>query len=281
MPDRYTQPPLPLSIRPLANDESARLKVKYPNLSPRPEKNCITCRDRRTYRWYAPGSREEIVDYDCDCIDQWVLHRYLLSANIGTTYQRLGWQDLTGTEPDAIALIEEYLEKASDYVANGIGVILHGTSGTGKTSLSTLLLRDLLAQGYDGYFTTFSEMIDTYTGGWNDREEKAWFHRRIKNARVLVIDDIGREYQGRRQSGLPEATFDEVIRSRVAASNPTIITTNMTLTRLQEGYGGNVMSLLRERSATYEFTGEDYRNSQRQRTLDEIDQGLTRPVVLG
>ena len=274
------QPPLPSSIMPLNNEESARLRSRYPNLAPSPGKNCVTCRDRHQYRWYLPGSRSEVGEYECDCVDQWILHRRLLASNIGTTYQRLGWADMGATDPGAIEIAQEYVSRAEDYVANGVGLILYGTAGTGKTSLGTLLLRGMLSLGYDGYFTTFSEMIDTYTGGWNDREEKVWFHKRIKNARILVMDDVGKEYQGKAKTGLPESTFDEVLRHRVAASTPTIITTNLSMTRLQEGYGGGVMSLLRERSATYEFGGKDFRDTQRNRTLDEIDQGLTRPAVL-
>src|SRR5690606_38450368 len=110
--------------------------------------------------------------------------------------------------------------------------------------------------------------------------EKAWFHRRIKNADVLVMDDVGREHQGRTRSGLPESTFDEVLRHRVAAGTPTIITTNLDMQALQEGYGGNVMSLLHERSTTYRFTGADFRDTARVRLVDEVEMGLTRPVVL-
>ena len=108
-------------------------------------------------------------------------------------------------------------------------------------------------------------MIDTYTGGWNSQDEKAWFHRRIKNAGVLVVDDVGREYQGRAKNGLPESTFDEVLRHRVAAGTPTFISSNKDMKQLQEGYGGNVMSLLHERSTTYRFTGLDYRDQARMR----------------
>ena len=272
------QPPLPPSIRPLANDESARLKARYPNLSQSPD-DCVTCRGKKRYLWYAPGTTE-VAEYECDCVDQWVLNRVLLAANIGVTYQRLSWTDLTHTDPGAVTRAMEYLRDIEKYEQAGVGLIFYGGRGTGKTSLVTLLLKGLIARGYDGYFTTFSEMIDTYTGGWNDRDEKAWFHRRIKNAGNLVLDDVGKEYQGRKSSGLPESTFDEVLRHRVAGSTPTILTTNQNLQEMQEGYGGGVMSLLHERSSTYRFSGEDFRDAQRQRTLDEIEQGLTRPLVL-
>lgn len=274
------QPPLPEAIRPLSNEASARLKAHYPNLASSPEK-CLTCQGTKTYRWYAPGSRTEIVDYECDCVDQWVLHRVFLSSNIGLAYQHLGWEDMGATEQGALDIASDYLDNVAWYVNRGFGLIFHGGFGTGKTSLATLILRNLISQGHDGYFTTFSEMIDTYTGGWNDAIEKAWFHKRIKNAGVLVLDDIGKEYKTRKNSDLPESTFDEVLRHRVAAGTPTIITTNLSLTDLQQGYGGSVMSLLNECSTTYEFTGEDFRRNSTGRVDVEMASRLTRPVVIG
>lgn len=276
-----TLAPLPETIRLLTNPELERLRTRYPRLPESPER-CVTCEGTGSFRWYGAKVGEgppPVVTYECSCTDQWVLHTYLLNANIGDAYQRLSWGDVA-TEQGALDKVADYLEHASSYVRAGVGLILYGGVGTGKTMLATLVLKQLLAQGYDGYFTTFSEMIDTYTGGWNDPEERAWFHRRIKNAEVLVLDDIGREYQGRTKSGLPESTFDEVLRHRVAAATPTIITTNLDLTKLQEGYGGNVMSLLHERSSTYRFTGEDFRDNARTRLVDEVAAGLTRPVTL-
>ena len=273
-------PPLPPSIRTLRNEEFDRLHDRYPRLSKTPKKGCITCGDTGEYRWWTDEKRTEVGTWKCDCNSQWLLNHYLLNANIGLTYQRLGWADMTRAETGAMDKVFSYMERAEAYVRSGVGLILYGEMGTGKTALSSLLLKTLLAQGHDGYFTTFSEMIDTYTGGWNDKEERAWFHRRIKNAGVLVLDDIGREYQGRAKNGLPESTFDEVLRHRIAASTPTIITTNRDMTEMQQGYGGNVMSLLHERSTTYKFIGEDFRDQARNRVNDEADLGLTRPVVL-
>lgn len=272
--------PPPPGIRLLRNDEVERLRQRYPKLPATPER-CPTCHGKGEFKWWgaeADGERP-VVTYKCDCVSQWTLYLYMLNANVGPTYQRLAWSDVA-TEQGAIDKVTAYLENAEAYVQAGCGLILYGEMGTGKTLLSTLILKHLLGLGYDGYFTTFSEMIDTYTGGWHDAEEKAWFHRRIKNADVLVLDDVGREYQGRKQSGLPESTFDEVLRHRVASATPTIITTNLDLTRLQEGYGGNVMSLLHERSTTYRFTGEDFRDTARMRLDEEVQLGLTRPVVL-
>lgn len=273
-------PSLPHGIRPLGNADFTRLHNRYPALPAKPGgRHCITCRGLQKFTWLDQVGVPS--EYECDCVGQWALHHALLNANVGLTYQRLRWADMDATEQGALDKCQSYLEKSDAYVRAGVGLILYGEMGTGKTALSTLMLKALLGTGLDCYFTTFSEMIDTYTGGWNDRDEKAWFHKRIKNAGVLVLDDVGKEYQGRAKSGLPESTFDEVLRHRVAASAQTIITTNHDMTSLQEGYGGNVMSLLHERSTTYAFKGDDYRDTARLRVVTEAETGLVRPITLG
>lgn len=270
-------PPLPSGIRTLTDDELHRLRGRYPKLPKSPD-DCITCGGRGTFRWWNDG---KVADWKCNCIDQFILHLALLNANIGLTYQRTFWADAIHTEAGALGKALDYTDNAEAYMRAGLGLILYGSKGTGKTLLTTLLLRKLIGLGYDAYFTTFSEMIDTYTGGWNDGEERRWFHRRIKNTDVLGLDDVGKEYQGRKASGLPESTFDEVLRHRVAASTPTLITTNLDMDKLQQGYGGGVMSLLHERSTTYCFTADDWRDEARMRLADEVRQGLVRPVTLG
>lgn len=279
--------PLPPGVRLLTDQEAERLRSKYPGL-PTVE-NCITCRGRGSFRWW-DAKRTATIEYGCVCTDQFILHRYFLHANIGLTYQRLGWFDVQA-EAAAVEKVMDYLDHLDAYVDAGCGLILYGTKGAGKTLLSSLVLKAILAQGYDGYFTTFSEMLDTFTAGWHDRDDKTWFYKRVKNSRVLVLDDVGREFKQRRMvkgegmvdytTATAESSLDEVLRHRVANSRPTILTTNLDMEQLKAGYGGNVMSLLHERSTTYRFTGGDFRDQARMRLDDEIRAGLTRPVVVG
>jgi DNA replication protein DnaC len=282
--------PLPSGIRLLTDAESSRLKALNPNVPASP-RSCVTCKGSGTFMWWAGPNPDqwEPTEYECPCNDQWILHRHLLHSGVGLTYQRIGWGDVQ-VESGAREKVGSYLDSAGAYLQAGCGLILHGSKGAGKTMLATLVLKRLLADGHEGYFTTFSEMVDTFMAGWRDPEEKRHFHRRIKNAEVLVVDDVGREFKQRRfvkgegmieyETASSEATFDEVLRHRVAASKPTIITTNKSITELETGYGGNILSLLRERSTTYRFTGQDFRDNARMRLDEEVRLGLTRPVVI-
>lgn len=267
-------PPNPPTVRPLLDPEAARLRKQDPSGWHDPHRTCKTCRKKGTF--LGPDGEQ----WECNCIEQWALHRFLLNAGVGTSYQRVSWDDVTDQVPQAVQqAVLEYALEAERYVSAGIGLILHGDSGTGKTLLLTLLLKRLLELGYDGYFTQFNDLLDSYTAGWRDAEESEWFTKRVRNAGILVVDDIGKESKGRENVTSP--LFDMVIRHRVANDKPTLITTNYSMDELRAGYGGAVMSLLAESCLDYRVTGTDYRETARQRTLEDLRQGIVRPLVLG
>lgn len=272
-------PPLPEGVRTLTNDEGARLRSIHPDLWADWHTSCLTCEGKGSFRWWrhVGGSRVE-DEWECNCKDQWVLHRFLLNSGIGLNYQRLGWLDALSVEKGACDAVAEYVQSAPAYTSAGIGMILWGTNGNGKTLMATLLLKGMLAAGYDGYFTTFGDMLNMFASGWRDPEEQRWFLRRVKNAGVLVVDDVGKE--GKRGSELPRSTFDEVIRHRVASARPTILTTNFDPADVAQSYGHSVMSLLRGSSLSHEFVGDDYRVEYRNSLVEDAKAGRRRPLVL-
>lgn len=281
--------PNPPTVHTLSTVESERLHTLYPDLS-NSLAQCKTCRGRKQFLWYDQDG-ETPVSWECNCEEQFILHRFLLNAGVDWSYQKLSWTDATAVDPAAMELVLDYGHHAEQYVHGGLGLVLHGNHGNGKTLLSILLLKMMLSNGYDCFFVNFQDMCDYFTSGWRNEEQKAWFTQRVRNAGVLVIDDIGTEYMGSRkvENGVVVhrpleiigAMVDRVIRSRVAADRPTIITTNFDLDELKRTYQSNVMSLLTESSMTFKFISDDYRPESNQRRLAERRAGLTRPIVLG
>jgi DNA replication protein DnaC len=269
-----TLPPLPAACRTLTDADSSRLRRYGIVAWHDPEKTCLTCSKSEDGTFKA---RDGL--YACDCKGQWKMHRWMLNAGIGTRYQRLSWVDATGASPNALQAVMAYVDKADSRIASGMGLTLGSpNTGTGKTMLSALLAKGLLAVGHDVYFTQFNDMLDAFSAGWRDEEERRWFVRRVRNAGVLVVDDIGREHKGRAE--VAEAMFDTVIRHRISSSLPTIITTNYTQADMLAGLGGNVMSLLSEVNPYVDSPGVDFRSQAQARTLDEAQAGIVRPITV-
>jgi DNA replication protein DnaC len=271
-----TLPSLPAAVRVLDDAETRWLRDLYPDL-PMSLGNCVTCKGATRFRWLDDAGQP--ADYECNCADQFLAHRFLLNAGIELHYQRLRWDDADGIPPDALSVIEDYIAHVEQYVATGLGLVLWGTFGTGKTLASALLLKAVLGQGTDGFFTTMHTLLDRFTEGWEKREAATWFNFRIRNAGLLVIDDIGREHAGR--NAVAESTLDHVLRSRVASDRPTIITTNRTPEELVTLYARQAMSLITESTIMHEFRGTDFRPENQTRRVREARQGLVRPITFG
>lgn len=262
-------PPLPLTVPILSKGEDIA------RLPPMPTA-CITCRGKGSFRWLDEAN--EPADWECSCEDQLKLYRWLQHSGIGLMYQRLRWRDGHGIDQAVLELVSDYVSNCEAYVSAGLGLVLWGKPGTGKTMISTLLMKQILEQGLDGHFATFAEVLDRFTAGWDKDTSKTWFDRRIRSAGVLVIDDIGKEHPGRNTVAI--TALDHVLRERVANDRPTIITSNMAMSEIGMVYSGNALSLLSECCQVQEFSGTDFRPAHQARKIHESLAGLVRPITL-
>lgn len=243
----------------LDDEEIDYLEQKHPQFELFNKNGCPTCQDR-----------------SCgNCKEQLQLYKHYLRAGVGLNYQRLTWDDFHGDQK-AYDLARIYLGQHKDFVKGGMGILYHGTWGTGKTLLTSLMAKELVKLGYSVYFATFTQMVDEFTRGWGSNEDKARFESKVVKSDIFFLDDIGKEF--RTKNNLSEATFDHVMRQRALDNRPTFITTNMALEELMDGYGGAIFSLLKERVIEHNMEGIDYREYARDRTLDEIKQGTTRKI---
>jgi DNA replication protein DnaC len=172
----------------------------------------------------------------------------------------------------------------------GTGLLFDGAPGLGKTThavvAATEFLRSLPEESKDAreilgfreqdygmhcrpvYYMTYPEFLARKKAMFDaDPETKKdmflemeGFHGRAKedhmNVRVLVLDDLGKEYKG---SGFNDASFDEILRSRYDRALPTIVTTNVMRDDWKHQYGEAMGSFAFEAFRRVEIIGEDRR----------------------
>lgn len=281
MDDLYHLPALPPAVRALTSAESERISGIDTYLPTSPTE-CITCRGVGTFRFYGVG--DEVVTYECPCADQWKLHRFLVHCGLPYLYQTLRWADLMVGE-DELAPVYEWLASMDRHLVTGYGMRLSGRPGGGKTLVSTLLFRQAVILGTDCFFTTFSDLISEQMEVWRgDRDDRSWYERRLRNARLLVIDDVGREHR-RLDKGVAMShessrfTLEDILRHRVQSRLATVVTSNLGDEDTAQRYERQAVELFGEATQLV-VLDRNHRPEVFDRLQGEIRSGIVRPVTL-
>ena len=196
--------------------------------------------------------------YDLSAIAPSV-RRQILQA--GLPMKTIGWEFSDLEQSPAVEKVRQWVErvvngeiiqKAGDPFC-GLGIMLVGNPGHGKTTLASTALQSLI-RGIPGEVLGTPGTLPNRIGAFMDHpkllrlQKSLWSEEneadqllldsiygdsdRMNNVRVFVLDDLGKEY--RTTSGWAENTFDALLRSRFNAGLPTIVTTNVEL----ENWGG-------------------------------------------
>jgi DNA replication protein DnaC len=154
------------------------------------------------------------------------------TANIPPLYADASFDNfvLPPENPIAARGLEAVMVKALDYAKNfpdvpKPGLLLIGSTGTGKTHLAAAVLRRLLARGYEGVFFDYINLLERIRSGYDseasasDRET----YRVCLDAPVLLLDDIG----SHRVIGWIEDTVTAIMTHRCNHRKALIATTNL------------------------------------------------------
>ena len=127
-----------------------------------------------------------------------------------------------------IAMAKRYVELFPDMEAHGMGLLLWGNVGTGKTFIAACIANALMEQRVSVYMTSFSRIMN-YMMGMVGTDRNAYLDE-LNRYRLLVIDDLGVEHDS---SFAVEQVFS-VIDSRCQSEKPMLITTNLSIGQLRE-----------------------------------------------
>ncbi len=125
------------------------------------------------------------------------------------------------------ALAERYIERFDEMYQKRQGLLLWGTVGTGKSYTAACIANELMERNIPVVMTSFVKILQNIQG--NQEEEKV-FMSRLNDAKLLIIDDLGTE----RNTDYALEKVYNIIDSRYRVGKPLILTTNMTVSEMQE-----------------------------------------------
>lgn len=143
---------------------------------------------------------------------------------------------------------------------DGHSITLTGSCGTGKTHLAICLMRQIWIKAgadqnnlptYKSYPDLLSHIKQSWTG--NPADEYTIINR-LSNTPVLVLDDLGVG----NHTDWSRSIIYQVIDKRYRDCKQTIITTNLSMTKLSELIDDRIASRLSD-GIIVEMQGEDWR----------------------
>ncbi|CAB4129513.1 AAA domain containing protein [uncultured Caudovirales phage] len=190
---------------------------------------------------------------------------------------KLGWtlEDCTDVPADNLkvltkwtsAIYENKIIRAEGKQTCGIGLMLYGLPGRGKTTVANTLLQEVLRSAAPEvlgmvpgkivsrpcYFITYNGLLDLKGAIMEDHDpEDELLYNGILgeavddayNVRVLVLDDVGKEHAS--ASGWQKNMLHHVLRTRFNNGLPTIVTTNIKIDDWEAHYGSATQSFVHE-----------------------------------
>lgn len=182
----------------------------------------------------------------------------LVRARIPSRYWTV---NLAGVQAQVREIADRYLKEIEQMHDKGVGLLLWGANGVGKTSLSVVIGKEYRRRGHSLMFLESAELKGAiiHNEAFDD-EQTLW--DRAKSVDVLIIDDLGKGVQD--NTGFGARVLDELVRHRNANKRVTFITTNMTLKALEDDLKASTMHSLKECIYPVRVSGEDLRERAKQ-----------------
>lgn len=158
-------------------------------------------------------------------------------------------------------IVKDYAENLYENIENGTGLIMLGDCGTLKTTFSIAIMRKLIDENKGNkascYFIPMTSLMDMiFTMANLNKEEASRFEKKIRNTKLLVIDDLGSENT---DVSWVKSKIDSIITERYNRMLPCIISSNLTFDELQNTYASRIIDRLRSTNKALVFCGKSVR----------------------
>ena len=202
----------------------------------------------------------------CRCLKELLITKNIASSGMGRLIERQSFEtfDLEWYRDDEenyrrmqnnLATAKSFAESFPSRRGN---LLLIGTTGTGKTHISTSIAKAVISQGYDVLYDSAQNIVaefenDRFKSGYGPREASS---DKYMECDLLIIDDLGTEFV----NAFTVSCLYNLLNTRQNRGLSTIISTNLSAEELAKKYEGRIYSrIVGSEYKVLFFKGRDHR----------------------
>ena len=201
----------------------------------------------------------------CSCFREALIKENIKSSGMGVLIEKQSFEkfviDSTLPEEEK-ARLERIVKTAKDYAQNfstgNKNLVFLGTTGTGKTHISTSIAKVVIERGFEVLYDTAQNIFcafeeDKFRSGYGPYTPKG---DKYLDCDLLIIDDLGTEFV----TQFSTACLYNLINTRINKGLPFIISSNLTNKQLLDTYDSRIVSrIIGSTSLVFVFPGKDKR----------------------
>ena len=138
-------------------------------------------------------------------------------------------------------LFTNYINNIHDMFDDGVNLTLYGNNGSGKTFVTSIILKNAYRHYYSAKRINFTHFMSlTFSADKSDEDKE--YIKQAYESEFLVIDELGKENDTKSSSNI--ALLEQLMKYREEKALPTIICTNLSLEGIKELYRDTIYSLV-------------------------------------
>lgn len=152
-------------------------------------------------------------------------------------------------------------EYAKTFDTSSPSVFMQGETGLGKTHLSLAIAGEVISKGYNVLYNSAQNIFnELQRERFGKTETNGAFEAMVLECDLLIIDDLGAEFS----TQFTNAALYNIINTRINTGLPTIISSNLSLSEIENLYTKRISSRLIGEYTSLYFTGKDVRQIKRE-----------------
>ncbi len=146
----------------------------------------------------------------------------------------------------------------NNFENSGENLYIYGNSGLGKTMLVTCMANELISKNNIVMYQTASNLfkiLEGYKFGKDTGEEINLLYDQLYNCDLLIIDDLGTEFQ----NSFTQSMLFDILNTRLLSKKSTVISSNLIINDLEKTYTERISSRILGEYELLLIFGEDIR----------------------